>query len=241
MNSSFGIATGAFVAERDDWSRAVDRAAEERWRAVELTAITEDRYAALLPYLATRPPLEQFDRVSVHAPVILRSSVTSVTESIVAGLAYDVVFHPDVYGSQDALEALGDRAVFENMDVMKRFGRTVGDLAGVFRRLPAATFCLDVAHVWTNDRSMRLGLDLLDAFGDRLRQVHVSGIEPDGTHRLTTEADLALYEPLLARCDHVLRILESELQGVAVSHPMRDLPADEPCGDAEDRRQDQSA
>jgi sugar phosphate isomerase/epimerase len=72
-----------------------------------------------------------------------------------------------------------------------------------------AGFCLDVAHAWTNDPSLRLGHDLLDALGDRLRQLHVSGIERDGTHRPTTQADLELYRPVLDRCEGVPWILES--------------------------------
>jgi hypothetical protein len=41
--TNFGIATGAFISESDDWAAAVGRAAAERWRFVELTAIVEDR------------------------------------------------------------------------------------------------------------------------------------------------------------------------------------------------------
>ena len=65
------------------------------------------------------------------------------------------------------------------MDVAKQFGKSLADLEHVFAAHPQAGFCLDVAHVWTNDRSLQLGHDLLDAFADRLRQLHVSGIEPD--------------------------------------------------------------
>src|SRR5207244_10248992 len=81
----------------------------------------------------------------------------------------------------------------------------------LFDAYPEASFCLDVAHVWTNDPSLRLGHRLIDRFGHRLRQLHVSGIEPDGTHRPTTRADLDLYAPLLARCRHVPWLLEAEL------------------------------
>jgi len=65
--------------------------------------------------------------------------------------------------------------------------------------------------VWTNDRTLRLGYELLEAFGARLRQLHVSGIEPNGEHRPTTDEDLDLYQPLLDRCAHVPWVLESEL------------------------------
>jgi hypothetical protein len=209
----FGIATGAFVDERDDWERAVERAAVEGWQTVELTAISESRYASLLAYLRDRPDaLMGFERVSMHAPVAFESSASAAAARLAASsLPFDVVLHPDCYGREGSLVALSTRAVFENMDSNKRFGRDVRDLAEVFDLFPEAGFCLDVAHVWTNDASLGLGFDLLSAYGDRLRQLHVSGIGRDGTHRPTTADDLALYEPLLELCGVVPWILESEL------------------------------
>jgi sugar phosphate isomerase/epimerase len=125
--------------------------------------------------------------------------------------AFDIVVHPDTYRSQDSLVLLGRRLTFENMDNQKSFGRTVSDLRIVFDAHPQAGFCLDVAHCWTNDSSLRLAHELLDSFGHRLRQLHVSGIEGDGTHRPTTRADLDLYATVLARCKGVPWVLEAEL------------------------------
>jgi hypothetical protein len=212
-DGNMGIATGAFLAERDDWPSAIQRARDEEWRVVELTAITEPLFDSLSLYLVeTDAPLADFDRVSVHAPAKFHSSPSAVAKDIPSSLTrYDLILHPDVYRREEPLAAIGARAVFENMDLNKSFGRTVSDLAEIFQRFPSATFCLDVAHVWTNDRTLRLGFELLDAFGDRLRQVHLSGIVADGTHRPTTSADLALYRPLLDRCSHVPWMLESVL------------------------------
>ena len=213
QTETLGIATGAFVDERDDWPRAIARAVRERWKAIELTAITERSYIALESFLRESPDaVAGFSRVSLHAPAVLDSLPAAVADTLVRSqLAYDVVLHPDVLGGERALAGLGSHAVFENMDVNKAFGRETADLVEVFDRFPEAGFCLDVAHVWTNDRSLRLGIELLRAFGDRLRQIHVSGIDADGTHRPTTPDDLSLYEPLLSRCPHVPWVLESEL------------------------------
>lgn len=206
----FGIATGSW-AERDDWPAAVARAAREGWRVVELTAITEERLASLRRDVP-RGALDDFDRVSVHAPALFESPPRAWADELTRlARDHDVVLHPDVYRDEPWLGSLGSRVVLENMDAVKSFGRGVDDLRTVFERFPAAGFCLDVAHVWTNDRSLALGHDLLEAFGDRLRQLHVSGIEPDGTHRPTTSADLDVYEPLLQRCRHVPWLLEAEL------------------------------
>lgn len=210
---NFGIATGAFADERDNWDAALAKAATAGWRFLELTAVTEDLLDALVSLLGRgEVPLDSFERVSVHAPVVIRSSPTAVARTLVAlphGL--DIVVHPDPYMGESSLLSLGRRLVFENMDIQTSFGRSVGDLGSVFDAHPEAGFCLDVAHCWTNDPSVRLAHDLLDSFGDRLCQLHVSGIEPDGTHRPTTRSDLELYAPVLARCQHVPWLLEAEL------------------------------
>lgn len=208
----FGIATGAYVAERDDWPSALARAHREGWRALELTAIRLERLESLVQLLAEEPgALDGFERLSVHAPANDVRADPAKIVGLVRHLPYDVVLHPDIYRGQGWIRELGSRAVFENMDSTKAFGRFTDDLTEVFRTLPEAAFCLDVAHVWTNDPSLALGHELLDRHGSRLRQLHVSGIEPDGTHRPTTDADLELYAPLLERCGTVPWLLEAEL------------------------------
>ena len=203
-----GIATGSWEAERDDWNAAIARAAREQWPYLELTAVGNSRLDALADIDPAM--LIPFERVSVHTP----SSGLTPDELLaqVAALPFeaDLILHPDVW-RDESLRALGARAVFENMDANKRFGIWPSDLADVFERFPDAGLCLDVAHVWTNDTSLALGHELLDAFGDRLRQLHVSGIDPDGTHRETTPADLELYAPLLERCGQVPWLLEGAL------------------------------
>lgn len=216
--ANFGIATGAFD-ERDDWEAALARAAEGGWRWLELTAVTEGLFDALLRLLeGDEAVLERFERVSLHAPVVFRTSAREVARTLLTvPQEWDVVVHPDPYTGERSLASLGPRLVFENMDAGTSFGRTVADLDAVFGAHPEAGFCLDVAHCWTNDPSLRLAHDLLDGFGPRLRQLHVSGIEPDGTHRPTTRGDLDLYAPVLARCRHVPWLLESELVDQASS------------------------
>jgi sugar phosphate isomerase/epimerase len=124
-----------------------------------------------------------------------------------------VVVHPDVVGEDEAelLRGIGDRLCFENMDNQKADGRFPEELERVYALCPQAGFCLDVAHVWTHDPTMRLAFDLLDRFGGRLRQVHLSGIEPDSAHRPTTAEDVVRYAPAVERCGDVPVILETTL------------------------------
>jgi sugar phosphate isomerase/epimerase len=212
--SNLGIATGAFIVERDDWDASVAKAAAIGYQHLELTAITLERLDQLLPFLAQQPAaLDSFERVSIHAPA---GEARESTQAVIAELAslndtFDIVLHPDVYVGEPSVMSLGGRAVFENMDCQKDFGRTTTDLESVFGTFPAAGFCLDVAHVRTNDPTLGLAHELLDSLGARLRQLHISGIEGDGTHRTTTTEDLKLYEPVLARCRHVPWLLETEL------------------------------
>jgi hypothetical protein len=209
----FGMATGSFRAERDDWPAAVARARAEGWTIIELTAIDQARLDALVDLLAPEPStLHGFERVSVHAPVRFDGSGDHVRARLLE-LPHDVVLHPDVYRDEAWVVDLGPRAVFENMDVAKGFGRELADLREVLIDFPEAGFCLDVAHVWTNDPTLRLGHELIDVLGARLRQLHVSGIEADGTHRPTTCGDLDRYAPLLDRCRDVPWLLEAELVG----------------------------
>jgi hypothetical protein len=205
-----GIATGAFVDERDDWQASIRRAHAEGWRSLELTAITEERFRALATLIADRGLLDGFARVSLHAPARFGAPAADLAPMLDL-FPYDLILHPDLWVQVDGVARLGRRAVFENMDVAKSFGRGVADLREVFGLFPEAGFCLDVAHVWTNDRTLRLGHELLDELGDRLRQLHVSGIEPDGTHRPTTQRDLDLYAPLLERCRSFPWVLEAVL------------------------------
>jgi hypothetical protein len=205
VDPNFGIATGSYVDERDDWPAAIARAAREGWPYLELTAVGGSRLDLLEAIDTTS--LEPFARVSLHTPSHGYTADELLEQIRALPFTCDLVLHPDVW-RDEPLIALRQRAVFENMDLNKEYGRSVDDMAEVFARFPQAGFCLDVAHVWTNDPSLALGHDLLDAFGDRLRQLHVSGIEPDGTHRDTTEADLELYAPLLGRCRSVPWILE---------------------------------
>jgi sugar phosphate isomerase/epimerase len=45
-----------------------------------------------------------------------------------------------------------------------------------------ATFCLDLGHARQIDPTMASAILMLRAFGDRLRQLHVSDVGPHGDH-----------------------------------------------------------
>jgi hypothetical protein len=190
----------ALVARASGWSRT----------ALELSALTAAEFDGAVSYLQRwRPPIRH---VSLHAPIV---RVDGGEQRLVARLAEAesrlaaVIQHPDVLAEPSALAPLGERLLLENMDAQKSGGRVVAELEPYFRCLPEAGFCLDVAHVRTLDATMRLGHDLLDAFGARLGELHVSGIDTDCNH-VPLDADcIERYSPILRRCRHVPWILES--------------------------------
>jgi hypothetical protein len=101
MESNYGIATGSYVRERDDWWDAVERARSEGWRAVELTAIVESLLATLPEFLELGPELlDGFDRVSLHAPTWAESPTRMAETIALLPLDGDVVFHPGRVGQR---------------------------------------------------------------------------------------------------------------------------------------------
>jgi len=185
---------------------------------VELCALGSATIEGLSAFLDSNAGrLAVFGYVSVHAPAREARSRWPDVGPYLTGLPNlvdTVVVHPDLVDETaiECLGPLGSRLCFENMDCTKETGRLPGQLEEVFASFPDAGFCLDVAHVWTNDRSLGLGSALLERFGDRLRQVHLSGIDDHAVHRLLTPDDLDLYAPLLELCSHVPIVLESRYQ-----------------------------
>ncbi|HKX47349.1 MAG TPA: hypothetical protein VJM06_01685 [Gaiellaceae bacterium] len=211
-----GLSTGAIEAAWGDWAAGVELAADFGTDVIELCALGESTLESLVSYLgADGDRLQVFEYVSVHAPAQRAKGRWEDVAPQLAGLpplVASVIVHPDLVEGSDieVLRPLGRRLCFENMDCTKETGRFADELDDVFAAFPEAGFCLDLAHVWTNDRSLRHADVLLERFGERLRQVHVSGIDPDATHRPMTPSDLALYGRLLARCAAVPIVLESE-------------------------------
>ena len=211
-----GASTGMFESDRGAWERLAGLACETSSFAMELAALDESELDGLVAYLAAGPELPH-RYLSVHAPVKgLTRSDEDLAKTLAAlpGFVDAILLHPDTLSDPAAYRCLGARMVLENMDDRKASGRTVEELEPVFAALPEAGFVLDVAHVATIDPSMALGDELLDAFGSRLRHLHVSSPGPEGGHVALTDADEERFCPLLARCIDVPWILEAPLPGL---------------------------
>lgn len=210
-----GASTGMWERARGDWRLLTELAVQTSSFAAELAALDEAELGGLVEYLESEPDLPH-RYLSVHGPSKGRAMPEPelvATLAALPGWVDAIVLHPDALEDPAAYRPLGDRLVLENMDARKATGRTAAELAPLFAALPEAGFCLDVAHAWSVDNSMAAGEALLDAFGGRLRHVHVSSLDVEGCHFPLRDEDEERFCPLLSRCIDVPWILEAPLPG----------------------------
>lgn len=204
-----GFSTGAIA--RGDFRRALEVLRGTDLGAIELSALRERE---LEPLVAAFPslPLSEFAYVSVHAPSRFDELTEARAVDYLATLPrhVNVVVHPDAMAEPASWERLGARLCIENMDQRKRTGRTIEELEPWFDRFPAAKFCLDVGHARQMDPTMSLATALLLRFQDRLAEVHMSEVDPFGTHRTMSYGARSAFSRIARRLpSHIPVILES--------------------------------
>jgi Xylose isomerase-like TIM barrel len=211
-----GASTGYMESLRGNWGRQVAQACEVSPFAVELSALSEQELPSLGEFLNRHSDLP-FRYVSVHGP----SKGRQMTEEhlvqdllAIAPYASAIVMHPDTIENPECFRPLGPTLLLENMDSRKRTGGCRKDLEGLFDELPEAGFCFDIAHAWSIDREMFVANELLDAFGGRLRHVHLSSLSHDLRHIPLRAEDEALFGPILERCLDVPWIYEAPPRGL---------------------------
>jgi hypothetical protein len=210
-----GASTGYMTELRDAWEELLSEAHQVSSDVVELSALSGAELGPLTVFLERCPDaIASFQHVSVHGPSKgwARSikDLVGVLIALPAAVA-GVVMHPDSMGDIASFAPLGERLWLENMDTRKGDGRTVDELFRCFAAVKNARFCFDIAHARLHDPSMELAHALLDTFGERLAEVHLSSIEQDGTHIPLLDEDLERFAPVLVRCTGVPWILEAPL------------------------------
>jgi hypothetical protein len=177
-----GFSTGALA--KGDFSRGVELQREaESISAIELSAL-RDHELPLLADVIDRLDLDGFQYVSFHAPSSLRELDEQTVFDLLCKLppSWPIIVHPEIIQTPSLWATLGERLCIENMDNRKSTGRTVHELAMLFALLPLARFCLDLGHARQIDPTMVTAILMLQEFGERLRQVHVSDVGPHGEH-----------------------------------------------------------
>lgn len=163
--------------------------------AIELSALRSDE---LLPLMDALPGLDLhgFHYISLHAPSRLDGldelDLVSVLKDV--PMQWPIIVHPELIGTPAHWRFLGRRLCLENMDQRKPTGRTMPEMCGLFDQLPDASFCFDIGHARQVDPTMGVAISLLLRFRDRLRQVHISEVDPWGRHIPISFAALCAFQ-----------------------------------------------
>jgi hypothetical protein len=207
-----GFSTGALAYSNFRQGLSIIQA--HNLRVVELSALRENELQPLIDSI-DELQLGNFDYVSFHVPSKLRVlSEERVIELLerAAQKHWPLIVHPDVIERFDRWRVFGELLCIENMDKRKPIGRTAIELASIFDRLPDARFCLDLGHVRQVDPTMSVALEILERFGTRLHQLHVSEVNTNSQHdRLTFETTLAFHKISSLLPESIPVILESRV------------------------------
>jgi hypothetical protein len=181
MGHRVGFSTGALA--RGDFRAGIELQRGQGSDAIELSALREHELQPLIDALPSLD-LADFTHVSVHAPAgMVELDAGSLTD-LLSRLPeeWPIIVHPTVIGEPEPWRRLGARLCIENMDRRKP-GRTVEELESVFDELEQSRFCLDLGHAAQIDPSLGEARKMIDRFGERLVQLHVSRLGPGCEHR----------------------------------------------------------
>lgn len=177
-----GFSTGALAKGDFAAGLAVQRGVP-RIDAVELSALRDHELPSLVDAIPNLD-LDAFEYVSFHAPSKLQSLDERTIFELLLALpdSWPIIVHPELLQTPALWQQLGERLCLENMDNRKTTGRTIAELLALFEAFPEATFCLDIGHARQIDPTMVSAMLMLQEFGDRLRELHVSEVGPRGEH-----------------------------------------------------------
>jgi len=179
----YGFSTGALA--KQDYQQALGWIQEHDLKSVELSALRLEELEPLIDHLDNLP-FERFTYISFHAPSAFSVDREQYVLSLLQRVAqreWNIVVHPDVIYNPQQWVCLGSRLLIENMDRRKSTGKYVDELDALFKQLPEARLCLDVAHARQLDTSLTLLDKLVRSFSGRIAEVHISELDSHCRHR----------------------------------------------------------
>lgn len=214
LKAHVGYNTGFFHEHRYLFPAAVEWAHAQSCQSIELSAHEAGEMAVMARYIQSshgQQWLKRFLTVSVHGPTFgwiddedLVRCLRSVPDWIER-----IVLHPNRMPENiTVLQEFTSRILIENMDIRDPRFHSASQLEEFLAPLPQARICLDAAHVFGYDPSMQQGIDILRHFGDRVAQLHVSGIE-GYSHVPMTDRHVEEQWPLLQQALNIPWIMES--------------------------------
>jgi hypothetical protein len=216
MGHRVGFSTGALA--RGDFLAGIELQRGQGSDAIELSALREGELQPLIDALPSLD-LASFTHVSVHAPAGMIQLDDASLAELLSRLPgnWPVIVHPTVIGEAEPWRGLGARLCIENMDRRKP-GRTVEELESVFAELDEARFCLDLGHAAQIDPSLGEARKMIDRFGERLVQLHVSRLGPGCEHLPLDEDAARSFRSLTGRIpSEAGLIIESEVGSADVA------------------------
>ena len=189
-----GFSTGALAYA--DFQLGLAMMHRKRLPAVELSALRQKELVPLLDALKYLD-LSDFNYISIHAPSQFeRELEPALCERLSAEVwrGWPIIVHPDAPYDFSLWREFGSTICVENMDKRKPIGRSVHELAFIFKRLPDATFCFDIGHARQYDSTMTEAYLILREFGARLRQVHVSEVNTSSRHDPLSYASILAFQ-----------------------------------------------
>ena len=158
------------------------------FRSLGLQAVELMQSQELAEYLPEASPddFADFEYVSVHGATIAdseRPARISEIKALNEVRRLDlVVFHPDRIEDFDLLRASGLPIGLENSDHRKKSFRFAAEMAAVLKKYPEFRMVLDLNHIYANDPSMQLAGEFIQAAGERVAEIHLSGFDPATLH-----------------------------------------------------------
>jgi hypothetical protein len=208
-----GFSTGALAYS--DFRLGLEIVSKKSLRAVEISALRRGELAPLVRALDSLD-LSKFTYVSFHAPSKFEQAEEKRIIKLLQNVArrkWPIVLHPDTIHDFSAWESFGSLLLIENMDKRYPTGRTAGELLGVFTKLPQAGLCFDIGHCRQVDPTMSESYLILNEFGSRLKQLHVSDVNSRSTHDPLSDASIGAFEKISYLIpEDVPVILESPVQ-----------------------------
>lgn len=127
--------------------------------------------------------LSLFSYLALHLPSLETYSEAQLVNMLdLVKLAHEklefraIVVHPHAAINWEIFNGYDLPFMIENMDWRKEVGKYVESLQDIFSKFDVP-MVLDVNHCLTNDPSLHLVADMFEAFGSRIKEIHLSGFE----------------------------------------------------------------
>ena len=187
-SSLIGFSTGCFVEWKKNFDEIIDIITSTGANSIEISFLREEELLSFECDRKTLDKIHRFDNVSIHAPD--KKYITCSEDSIIRCLSEvsdtigtrNIVVHPDSYKNWSLLksnfnlfvENIPSENYFSSFDV-----KNDGHYGYVF----------DIFHAFESDKSWKSWKTIKSTMGNKIKEIHVSGVNNTTRHCLLSESD----------------------------------------------------